>query len=244
MEWGKTRYVDCLDPNGLPNLPDDSIDCCFTDPPFNIKYAEKGVQRKGKFYVTHHKKVYADERTPEEYEAWCERWFREVQRICNIVVIYCGAMNENMWHRIEEPYDKLVLYRPNSPTGGRISHLRKRFPILVYLDPEKVKRNGRKIPKLTQDVFVYPALWGFLVTHKFMHTCPLNHDFWHDLISQFKPRSVIDPFHGSGTTGAVATALNIPWIAFERDRAYEVDECWRLEQARKKSNQRDVTAFF
>ncbi|MCB0572116.1 MAG: hypothetical protein KDC66_20260 [Phaeodactylibacter sp.] len=56
---------DCL--NILPFIKDNSIDCIFADPPFNI----------GKDY----KNGYDDSKSNEEYFAWCIDWIQECCRV-------------------------------------------------------------------------------------------------------------------------------------------------------------------
>lgn len=47
IEWNTVKYIDCMDlDEGLPSLPDKSIDLCFTDPPWLNQY--KGYDRRKK----------------------------------------------------------------------------------------------------------------------------------------------------------------------------------------------------
>ena len=55
IEWNIVKYIDCMDEKeGLPSLPDKSIDLCITDPPWNIKYSgvvgSTGEKSKGLMY--------------------------------------------------------------------------------------------------------------------------------------------------------------------------------------------------
>ena len=39
IKWNKVKYIDCMDEKeGLPSLPDKSIDLCLTDPPYNVNF--------------------------------------------------------------------------------------------------------------------------------------------------------------------------------------------------------------
>lgn len=235
IEWNVVRYVDCMDKKiGLPSLPAKSIDFCFTDPPFNIQYAKDGFQRKKQVFKVRNKLLYEDMKTSEEYKQWCEAWFVELKRVCNVVIIYCGAMNLAMWHEIESPYDILYLYRNNSPSGGRTSYIRSIFPLVVYGKPKN---------RVKKDCFEYMSEWGFLAKYHCIHPCPLSYDFWLDLISQFKPESVIDIFNGSGVTSSVCEELGIKWLAYEINKEYDKDFQARLKRLKKKQLQQSLESF-
>jgi len=90
---------------GLPNLPDKSIDVCFTNPPFNKKFKGKEAYKNTK------EKYYSDENN--DYKNWCALFFKELKRVCNIILIHCGKTNINMWFEIEPPYE-LILYTVQS----------------------------------------------------------------------------------------------------------------------------------
>ena len=49
----------------LEQLPPDSVDLVFADPPFNIGYDYD---------------VYDDQRQTEDYLAWCRQWIRGIHR--------------------------------------------------------------------------------------------------------------------------------------------------------------------
>ena len=39
MKWNTVKYIDCMDvEEGLPSLPEKSIDLCLTDFPYGVKY--------------------------------------------------------------------------------------------------------------------------------------------------------------------------------------------------------------
>jgi site-specific DNA-methyltransferase (adenine-specific) len=64
MRVNEIRNVDCI--AGLAELPAESVDLVFADPPFNIGYKYD---------------VYDDERAANEYLDWSEKWIRAVQRV-------------------------------------------------------------------------------------------------------------------------------------------------------------------
>jgi site-specific DNA-methyltransferase (adenine-specific) len=50
----------------LPEIPDESVDCIFADPDYNV-----GVTYQGRSYTTKF----------EDYQMWCESWARECHRV-------------------------------------------------------------------------------------------------------------------------------------------------------------------
>ena len=222
MEWNKVIYEDCMnEENGLPTLEDKSVDYAIFDHPFGINY-------KAKF-------------TKDNYEDKDEidysLLFKELRRITNAIIIYCGIQNEEMWYEIEKPKGKAYLLKKNSMSGGKISKLNCVYPILFYGNFNRIKR----------DYFEYFAYNGFLrgLNHisNLIHPCPLNYNFWEDLISQLKPSSVIDPFMGSGTTAEVCTKLGIPWLGYELNEVYSQDINKRLKNCKVEPKQIGLEAF-
>ena len=213
IKWGEIVYEDCLDQDvGLPSLPDNSIDLGITDPPFNIGYGNSSRKCKG-WKWDEANKFYKDDK--EDYLGWCQTWFKELRRVCKNVVIYCGVKNEYMWIAdIEKPKGTAYRYILNSKSGSSISYLARLTPILIY---------GKLDKRLRFDYFDYMAIWGFIPHAKFIHPCPINKDFWLDLIHQLNPQTVIDPFMRSARTAEVCMELDIKWTGYELDPAYEVD---------------------
>ncbi len=65
MEYNIVKDIDCMDKNeGLPSLPDKSIDCIITSPPY-----WKGFEYEAYF------NSYA------QYLRWCKKWLKESKRI-------------------------------------------------------------------------------------------------------------------------------------------------------------------
>ena len=93
-------------------------------------------------------------------------------------------------------------------------------------------------------MFIYHSKNRFLREKKYIrHPCPLNEHFWFDLISQLKPKSVIDPFMGSGSTAEICTKLGIPWIGYEMNKCYRGDIEKRLKNCVKEPQQCDLLKY-
>ena len=70
-----------------------------------------------------------------------------------------------------------------------------------------------------------------------LHSCPKARRVWCWILETIKPKSVIDPFLGSGTTAEVCTKLGIPWIGYEIKEVYSQDINKRLKNCKKEPRQ-------
>ncbi|KKM99032.1 hypothetical protein LCGC14_1151930 [marine sediment metagenome] len=218
IEWNKIIYDDCLNEiNGLPylaNLIEDKeiekIDLCLTDPPFNVKYTGNRITSKKIV-------IFEDNKEEKEYFAWCKLWFELLERICNTIIFTPGNPNLHFWYNYKKPVDLGIHYKKNSATRASAAYFAGYESILFY------GKFGKK--RVKQLVFQH------LVQHtKFIHSDPKNYYLWYDIINQFKPYSVIDPFIGSGTTAEVCLRLGIPYIGYEINPIYKQDMDLRLNK--------------
>jgi len=233
LDWNTIQYCDCMDPYiGLPSIPDQSIDYCLTDIPFNVNISQKCLTSKGFPTISNKSVLYKDNR--KDYESWCQQWFKELKRICSIILIYCGSLNLSMWCRIEKPYSIIYRYAKNSMANGNATYQLTIYPIVIYGKPKN---------RLKKDCFEYISYNGFLRRYDTIHPCPLNMDFWKDLIIQLQPESVIDPFLGSGTTALVCKKLGIPWIGYEMNESYRIDIEKRLRGCNKELTQVNLLQY-
>ncbi|GIV30152.1 MAG: methyltransferase [Bacteroidia bacterium] len=226
---------DCLEL--FKNIPDNSVDMTFADPPFNLK----------KKYST-----YDDSREFSEYLNWCEQWIYEMVRVTkptgsifihNIpkwLTYYATFLNKYAYFKHWIAWDA-----PTAPMGKSLQPAH--YGILFYGKKEK----GTKIYELR-----YPhkrdRKQGYLLKdyggkkdslHPFG---PLVSDVWTDIhrIKHNKKRDphpcqlpihlldrlillttdegdiVLDPFSGTGTSAISAKRLGRKYIGFELDSNY------------------------
>jgi DNA modification methylase len=225
IEWNTVKYIDCMDKKeGLPSLPDKSIDLCLTDPPYNIGYKfsvgsnEKRRRRGG---------IHYNDNIPNYY-GWCHQWFGELLRVCNKIIFTPGTQNLKFWYENYDPIDIFIYYKKNGCFGGRVSVFNCFEPFLYF---------GKSKQYFLYNVMEETSTVGFLKKQRISHASPKNRNIWYRIIASLNPESVIDPFLGSGTTAEVCTKLGIPWIGYELNEVYSQDINKRLRNCKKEPNQ-------
>ncbi|MGQ0794001.1 MAG: DNA-methyltransferase [Deltaproteobacteria bacterium] len=250
---------DCL--TLLRDIPDNSIDVTFADPPFNLKKKYNSTK---------------DSLALQEYLDWCELWVGEMVRVTkptgsiflhNIpkwLTYYTAALNKIAHFKHWISWDA-----PTSPMGKSLqpSH----YGILFYAkEPKHHKfyeiryphKRCRKCGYLHKD---YGGKKGML--HPFG---PLLSDVWTDihrvkhnkyrddhpcqlpihllerviLMSSDEGDIVLDPFSGTGTTALAAKRLGRNFICFELDGEYAEISEGKLRQEEPISKIGDIWVSF
>lgn len=228
-------HGDCLEV--MRQIPSDSVDITFADPPFNLK----------KKYNT-----YEDHKDEDAYLDWCREWLFEMVRITkpsgsifvhNIpkwLTHYAGFLNEFATFRHWIAWDA-----PTAPMGKTLqpSH----YGILFYAkNPKENKfyeiryphKRCRKCGYLLKDYggkkkILHP--FGPLVSdtwsdihrirhnkHRDAHPCQLPVHLLERLIlmSSDEGDVILDPFIGTGTTAVAAARLGRNVIGIDVDSEY------------------------
>ena len=226
---------DCLEL--FKQMPDNSVDMTFADPPFNLK---KGYNS------------YKDNLKLQEYLIWCEQWITEMVRVTkptgsifvhNIpkwLTFYSGFLNKQADFKHWITWDA-----PTAPMGKTLQPAH--YGILFYVkDCKQLKfyevryphKRARKSNMLAKDYGGKKGLlhpFGPLVSdvwtdihrvkhNKFRdeHPCQLPIHLLERLILMTTDESdiVLDPFSGTGTTAIASKRLGRQYIGFELDEKY------------------------
>lgn len=231
----------------LKDIPDNSVDMAFADPPFNL-----------------HKKYtsYRDNLPFQEYLAWCEQWISEMVRVTkpsgsifvhNIpkwLTYYAAYLNERAFFRHWIAWDA-----PTAPMGKSLQPAH--YGILFYTKKEKGNtfyelrhphKRHRKDGYLLKDYGgkkdgLHP--FGPLVSdvwtdiHRIKHNskrdphpCQLPIHLMDRLILMTTDENdiVLDPFSGTGTTAISAKRLGRHYVGFEMDDKYAEISRLKLKQ--------------
>lgn len=226
MEWNRVIYADCMnEENGLPTLEVKSVDLCITDPPWNVNYKGLSKRRKGPKNKVLYKDNYPDE--------WNLIWFNELERICNGIMIATTRNKLRWWYKNTDVRDMLIIYFKNGTGSSKISQWNCWSPYLCFGDFFRTH-------KLFHNLIKTYILSGFLSKYHYIHPNPKEVKVWDKIIRELQPKSVIDPFLGSGTTAEVCTKLGIPWLGYEINEVYSQDINKRLKNCKKEPKQKQI----
>jgi len=231
MEIDKIYLGDCIEI--MKQLPSNSIDLIFADPPFNI-----GIKYNN----------YNDNLSYEEYCTWLEEWIKETYRILEKTGSIYIAIGDEFAAETNIILKKTGFYFRNwliwYYTFGQ--NQRKKFSrahthIFYFTkDEKKFKFNGDdiRIPsarqlvyndkranpkgKIPDDVWQISRVCGTFKERLGKHPCQMPENLLKRIIltSSDIHNIVLDPFGGTGTTAMVAKKLRRHFITIEISEEY------------------------
>jgi site-specific DNA-methyltransferase (adenine-specific) len=230
---------DCL--ANLPRIPDESVDLVFADPPY-------WMQTEGELLRTNGTKFDGVEdnwdkfSTYKEYDTFSEQWLTECKRILkpngSIWVIGAfqniyrlGYIMQNLGFWI---LNDVVWSKPNAvPNFGGTRFQNSHETLLWCTKSQKAKYtfnyktmkhlNGGKQDKSVWDIRICIGSERLKDEHgKKLHSTQKPEQLLYKIIlATTKPDDIIlDPFFGTGTTGAIAKLLGRNYIGLEREIQY------------------------
>lgn len=221
LEWNTIKYIDCLNSErGLSNLPDKSIDLALTDPPWGSNYASK---REGEIN-------YKDKWRPE----WNLKWFNELIRICNGVILIIPESKLIWWIRNtkEVPLGIFIIDKGGGFYPSKISKFCRFSPMIIYGKlRNKMFANLRKLKRSYEEL------------RDFIHPSPKDSKILKIILNEIKPKNVIDPFMGSGAVAEACESLQIPWYGYEINEKYKHDIDLRLKKCKIEPKIRQLQLF-
>ncbi len=241
-EWkNKILQGDCID--RMKELPDASIDAVFADPPYNLQLGHKTLYRPEDQTAA---RAVRDEwdsfESMADYDKFTREWLAQVQRVLkpdgslwvigsyhNIFRVGAALQDLGFW-----VLNDVVWVKTNPMPNFRGTRFTNAHETLIWATPRKTgkytfnydtmkKLNGGK--QMRSDWELDICLGGERLKDsdgKSLHTTQKPADLLRRVIlaSTRAGDTILDPFFGSGTTGAVAKELGRNWIGIEQDIDY------------------------
>lgn len=239
---------DCVE--AMRSLPDNSVDCIFADPPYNLQLGGDLNRPDGSEVdaVTDEWDQFESFRV---YDEFTRSWLTEARRVLKpdgslwVIGSYhnifrCGAilqdlgfwiLNDIIWRktnpmpnfkgtRFTNAHETMIWasqgekaryhfnYRAMKTLNDELQ-MRSDWVLPICSGGERLKENGTKVhPTQKPEALLYRVL----------------------LATTEKGDVVLDPFFGTGTTGAVAKRLGREWIGCERESVYREAAYKRIEK--------------
>ncbi|MEM9902751.1 MAG: site-specific DNA-methyltransferase [Pseudomonadota bacterium] len=243
---------DCVDAMGA--LPDASVDLIFADPPYNL-------QLKGELHRPDNSRVDAvddawDRFTGfEAYDRFTRAWLAEARRVLkpngalwvigsyhNIFRVGAAVQDQGFWILND------VVWRKANPMpnfrGKRLTNAHETLIWASRSEAAKYTFNYEALKALNEGIqmrsdWLLPLCTGHerlkdARGDKAHPTQKPESLLYRVLVGTTNPGDVVlDPFFGTGTTGAVAKALGRDWIGIEREARYREIAAARIGQVRK-----------
>ena len=221
-------------------LPDDSVDMIFADPPYNLQLGGD-LSRPDGSHVDAVTDAWDKFDSFAAYDFFTQEWLREARRILkpngtiwvigsyhNIFRVGAALQDQGFWilndiiwrkvnpmpnfkgTRFTNAHETLIWasqgekarytfnYRAMKTLNDELQ-MRSDWALPICAGQERLKRNGHK---------AHPTQKPEALLYRVMLSCTKPGDV------------VLDPFFGTGTTGAVARRLGRHWIGIEREDDY------------------------
>jgi modification methylase len=230
---------DCV--AAMASLPDKSVDMIFADPPYNLQLGGELFRPDGS-YVDAVTDDWDKFDSNAAYDRFTHAWLKEARRILkddgtlwvigsyhNIFRVGAALQDEGYWILND------IVWRKANPMpnfkGTRFTNAHETMIWCAKSEKARYTFNYRAMKALNDDVqmrsdWTLPICSGGErlkddAGHKTHPTQKPEALLYRVLLACTEPGDIVlDPFFGTGTTGAVARRLRRRWIGIEREPAY------------------------
>jgi site-specific DNA-methyltransferase (adenine-specific) len=231
-------HGDCI--NVLSQFPGDSVDLIFADPPYNLQLSQDLI-RPNQSKVDGVDDVWDKFKSFEEYDTFCFQWLSECRRVLNVHGTLWVIGSYHNIYRIGKLLQDLgfwilndVIWVKDNPMpnfrGVRFTNAHETILWVQKTRGAKYTFNHHSMKALNDDLQMrsdwYLPLCSGGERQKYLgkkahSTQKPEALLYRILLSSTHPGDVVlDPFFGTGTTGAVAKKLGRNYIGIERDSEY------------------------
>jgi site-specific DNA-methyltransferase (adenine-specific) len=202
----KILQGDCLEI--LKGIPDNSIDCIITDPPYSTPVITSFGRKKVKNL--------ADLSIQEFYFSALKKEFERVLRDNGRVFIFCDDKFYPILFAVFYDWLNIGLMVWDKKRIGMGNPIRKRHELIMYANRDSFDYNR------TEGITHYPSIVEFSLTEEKEHGAQKPIELLKYLIKGFTNEgdTVLDTFAGSGSTLVAAKELNRGYIGIEMNPEY------------------------
>ncbi len=224
----------------LNTLPDNSVDLIFADPPYNLQL-RKRLYRPDLSKVSAVNDAWDKFSSPEDYDRFTREWLTECKRVLkpagtiwvigtyhNIFRVGSILQDLNFWI-----LNDIVWLKTNPMPNFRGVRFTNAHETMIWAQKNQAKQytfNHHSLKSLNDDLQMRSD-WLIPLTKgreriknqdgKVHSTQKPEALLYRVIMASSKPGDIIlDPFFGTGTSGAVAKKLNRKWIGIEKDENY------------------------
>ncbi len=231
MELNKIYLGDCI--KIMQDLPNNSVDLVFADPPFNI-----GLKYD----------IYNDKKSYNDYFEWSEKWIRETYRILknsgsiyiaigdefaaeiNIIlkkvgfnfrnwIIWYYTFGQNQRKKFNRAHTHILYFtKDNEKFTFNIDNIRVPSARQLVYNDKRAHPKG----KSPDDVWEFSRVCGTFKERIGDHPCQMPESLLERIIlaSSNENDVILDPFGGTGTTAAVSKKLTRNYITMDISESY------------------------
>lgn len=225
----------------LKKIPSESIDLIFADPPYNMQTEGNLLRTDGSIFKGVND-TWDKFNTFEEYDNYCILWLSECQRILkkdgSIWVIgsfqniyRIGKIMQDLGYWI---LNDVIWSKPNAVPNFAGTRFQNSHETLLWCGKNKNSKyhfNYQTMKKLNGGTQM-KSVWNIGIcignerlkdeTGKKVHSTQKPEKLLYNIIiaSSKENDIILDPFFGTGTTGAIAKQTGRNWIGLEREETY------------------------
>lgn len=237
IEWNQVLYIDCLDEKqGLPSLPDNSIELLYTDYPWGSDMKVNTRKYHNRTLDNEKGKQFFDDSIETISEEFTLEWFEQAQRVTKKQVLIIPESHKKFWYKNTDPTGDVPVLWKNGFSGSKVANKSKKSTYMFFGKFERGKKLkydyiAKQYYTKTTPIIPFTLRWGFCSDQKhFVHPSPKGTEVALHVLKMLKPESMIDCFAGSGSYIKSADILGIKWIGYEINPKYKQDIDKRLNQ--------------
>jgi site-specific DNA-methyltransferase (adenine-specific) len=241
----KLIHGDCLEV--MKDIPDKSIDLCFTSPPYNMNLRIRNGKHCSRQIVKEISTKYEndpDNLSMEDFFEFNKKIINELLRACKLSVYNIQFLTGNksaffkLIGEFSENIKEIVIWdKVNAQPAIGVGVLNSQFEVLLFISGDKKNAMTRRFEECGFKRGTLSNLWrikrGKKIYKNHGATFPL--ELSDKIISNFSNENdiVLDPFLGTGTTALSAKNLNRRFIGIEKDDKYFEIAKKRIEEILK-----------